>query len=206
VHVDSWVRLGRDYLEMLIVATVDAADVAEALDLAWRAFRKAAGDDAAGWDMARHAAFPELARFPVVIRAARESALAVREGGDGYGIANCSVRWARVVVRQLSGAVADIRGRRVEDDEGAAPEAPGNDPHARGCRPEVPAGRRSRSSGSVPESGRSGWSAATRPGPRRGDGASGPAGAREAQVRLTAVRILDLLILSVTAAARPADA
>jgi hypothetical protein len=28
-----------------------------------------------------------------------------------------------------------------------------------------------------------GWSAATRPGPQRGDGASGPAGAREAQLR-----------------------
>jgi hypothetical protein len=38
---------------VLIVATAAAADVAEALDLAWRAFRKAAGDDAAGWDMAR---------------------------------------------------------------------------------------------------------------------------------------------------------
>jgi hypothetical protein len=88
VHVDSWVRRGRDYLQVLIVATAGAADVAEALDLAWRAFRKAAGDDAAGWDMARHATFPERARFPVVIRAARESALAVREGGGGYGIPN----------------------------------------------------------------------------------------------------------------------
>lgn len=50
VHLDSWVRRGRDYLEMAIVATVGAADVAEALELAWQAFRKAAGDDA-GWDM-----------------------------------------------------------------------------------------------------------------------------------------------------------
>ena len=52
VHIDSWVRRGRDYLQIVIAATVDAADVAEALDLAWQAFRKAAGDDAAGWDMA----------------------------------------------------------------------------------------------------------------------------------------------------------
>ena len=29
--------------------TVDAADVAEALDLAWWAFQKAAGEDLAGW-------------------------------------------------------------------------------------------------------------------------------------------------------------
>jgi hypothetical protein len=37
---------------VVIVAAVDAADVAEALDLAWQSFRKAAGDDAAGWDTA----------------------------------------------------------------------------------------------------------------------------------------------------------
>jgi len=64
---------------VLFVATAAAADVAEALDLAWRAFRKAAGDDAAGWDMAW---------FPVVIGAAAESALAVRAGGGGDGIPN----------------------------------------------------------------------------------------------------------------------
>jgi hypothetical protein len=51
VRVDSWVRRGCDYLEMVIVATVDAADLADALDLAWQSFRKAAGDDG-GWDMA----------------------------------------------------------------------------------------------------------------------------------------------------------
>jgi hypothetical protein len=34
------------------VATVDAADVAEALDLAWWAFGKAAGEDLAGWALA----------------------------------------------------------------------------------------------------------------------------------------------------------
>jgi hypothetical protein len=37
---------------VVIAARVDAADVADALDLAWQAFRKAAGDDAAGWDIA----------------------------------------------------------------------------------------------------------------------------------------------------------
>jgi hypothetical protein len=51
-HIDSWIRRGRDYLQVVIVATVDAADVAGALDLAWRVFRKATGDDAEGWDMA----------------------------------------------------------------------------------------------------------------------------------------------------------
>ena len=34
VRVDSWVRRGRDYLQVVIVARVDAADMAEALDLA----------------------------------------------------------------------------------------------------------------------------------------------------------------------------
>jgi hypothetical protein len=37
---------------VVIVARVEAADVADALDLAWQAFRNAAGDDAAGWEMA----------------------------------------------------------------------------------------------------------------------------------------------------------
>jgi hypothetical protein len=49
VHIDSWVRRGRDYLQVVIAGTAGAAD---ALDLAWQSFRKAAGDDAAGWDMA----------------------------------------------------------------------------------------------------------------------------------------------------------
>jgi hypothetical protein len=56
LHVDSEIRRGRDYVRVIIVATVDAADVAEALDLAWWTFRKAAGEDLAGWDLARAAA------------------------------------------------------------------------------------------------------------------------------------------------------
>jgi hypothetical protein len=55
-RVDSWVRRGRDYLQVVIVATVTAGDVAEALDVAWRVFLKAAADDAAGWNMAGVAA------------------------------------------------------------------------------------------------------------------------------------------------------
>ncbi len=51
-RVDSEIRRGRDYVRAVIVATVDAADVAEALDLAWWAYQKAAGDDLAGWDLA----------------------------------------------------------------------------------------------------------------------------------------------------------
>ena len=42
-------RRGRDRVRVIIVATIDAADVAEALDLAWWTFRKAAGENLAGW-------------------------------------------------------------------------------------------------------------------------------------------------------------
>ena len=52
LHMDSEIRRGRDYVRVVIVATVDAADVAEALDLTWWTFRKAAGEDLAGWALA----------------------------------------------------------------------------------------------------------------------------------------------------------
>ena len=51
-RIDRELRRGRDYVRVVIVATVVADDVAEALDLAWWAFREAAGDDLAGWDAA----------------------------------------------------------------------------------------------------------------------------------------------------------
>jgi len=51
-RIDSEVRRGRDHVRVVVAATVEAADVAEALDRAWWVFRKAAGDDAEGWDTA----------------------------------------------------------------------------------------------------------------------------------------------------------
>ncbi len=51
-EIESEIRRGRDYVRVTITAAVDAADVAEALTAVWDAFRQAAGDDAAGWDMA----------------------------------------------------------------------------------------------------------------------------------------------------------
>ena len=56
MHLDSEIRRGRDCVRVVIVAAVDVADVAEALDLAWWAARKAAGEELAGWDLARAAA------------------------------------------------------------------------------------------------------------------------------------------------------
>jgi hypothetical protein len=49
-HIAGETRRGRDYLRVTIVMTVVAADVGQALVLAWRVFRKAAGDDlGVGW-------------------------------------------------------------------------------------------------------------------------------------------------------------
>lgn len=55
-HIESESRRGRDYVRITISVTIVAPDVAQALAAAWRAFRKAAGDDTAGWDMAGAAA------------------------------------------------------------------------------------------------------------------------------------------------------
>ena len=51
-EIESETRRGRDYVRVSIMAAVDAADVAEALTAARDAFRQAAGEDTAGWDMA----------------------------------------------------------------------------------------------------------------------------------------------------------
>jgi hypothetical protein len=51
-HIESETRRGRDYVRVTIAVTVSAPDVAQALAAAWWVFRKAASDDAAGWDMA----------------------------------------------------------------------------------------------------------------------------------------------------------
>ena len=50
--MDSESRRGRDYIRVVAVATVSAADVAEALATMWQVFRRAAGAGIEGWDMA----------------------------------------------------------------------------------------------------------------------------------------------------------
>ena len=55
-QIEGETRRGRDYVRVVIVMTVTASDVAEALGLAWQAFRQATGSDAGGWDMAGAAA------------------------------------------------------------------------------------------------------------------------------------------------------
>lgn len=49
-RVEGQIRRGRDYVRVTVTMTVTAADPAQALVVAWRVFRKAAGDDIAGWD------------------------------------------------------------------------------------------------------------------------------------------------------------
>lgn len=51
LRIDRELRRGRDYVRVVIVATAEAADVAEALGVTWQAVLTAAGDDPAGWDL-----------------------------------------------------------------------------------------------------------------------------------------------------------
>ncbi len=50
-HIDAESRRGRDYIRVTLARTIAAPDVAEALSIAWQAFREAAAGDARGWDM-----------------------------------------------------------------------------------------------------------------------------------------------------------
>jgi len=51
-QIETQTRRGADYVRVTIAAAVIAADVAEALTVAWGVFLQAADDDAHGWDMA----------------------------------------------------------------------------------------------------------------------------------------------------------
>jgi hypothetical protein len=52
LRIDSELRRGRDYVRVVIVATVEASDVGEALGITWQSFRQAAGDELPGWNLA----------------------------------------------------------------------------------------------------------------------------------------------------------
>jgi hypothetical protein len=51
-EITSELRRGPDYVRVTAAITVVAADVADALRIAWDAFGSAAGDDLTGWDVA----------------------------------------------------------------------------------------------------------------------------------------------------------
>jgi hypothetical protein len=54
--IASELRRGADYVRVTVALEVAAADMAEALTIAWDAFRGAAGGDLAGWEMTAAAA------------------------------------------------------------------------------------------------------------------------------------------------------
>jgi hypothetical protein len=66
-EIASELRRGADYVRVTIALTVLSADVAGALSIAWDAFRGAARDDLAGWEVAAAAA--EVTPEPPLIRA-----------------------------------------------------------------------------------------------------------------------------------------
>jgi hypothetical protein len=61
-EIASELRRGADYVRVTVAVTVVTTDVAGALAIAWDAFRSAAQDDVAGWEVAAAAAQvqPEL--------------------------------------------------------------------------------------------------------------------------------------------------
>ncbi len=50
-QIERELRRGRDFVRVVVVMTVVAADVGQALVIGWRVFRRAAGVDLAGWDI-----------------------------------------------------------------------------------------------------------------------------------------------------------
>ena len=105
-QIASELRSGANYVRVIVAVTVAAADVADALAIAWEAFRGAAGDDLTGWEVAAAAAEvqpePPLTsaggatrsgaggRLPAgtrPVRAADEAAVQVHPGGHSQHVA-----------------------------------------------------------------------------------------------------------------------
>jgi hypothetical protein len=63
-HVEKESRRGRDYVRVTVGMTVMAADVAQALVIAWRAFKRAAAEGIEGWDTASASAEVQPADSP----------------------------------------------------------------------------------------------------------------------------------------------
>jgi hypothetical protein len=66
-EIASELRRGADYVRVTIAFTILATDVADALAIGWDAFRSAARDDLAGWEVT--AATAEVQPEPPLIRA-----------------------------------------------------------------------------------------------------------------------------------------
>jgi hypothetical protein len=61
-------RRGADYVRVTVALAVAASDVADALSIAWDAFREAAGDDLAGWEVTAAAAEVRPGTGPALAR------------------------------------------------------------------------------------------------------------------------------------------
>ena len=109
-EIASELRRGADYVRVTIALTVAATDVADALAIAWDAFRSAARDDLAGWEVTAAAArgpagaainlrqrLHSAACSVACLRAGRQSArdeaaLQLHPGGQGEHVAAFLVR------------------------------------------------------------------------------------------------------------------
>ena len=76
-EIESETCRGATFVRVTITAAVDAIDVADAIAITWDAFRAAAGDDDAGWDMASASA---------EIRPEEQLATRLRPAGPGAGV------------------------------------------------------------------------------------------------------------------------
>jgi hypothetical protein len=70
-EIASELRRGADYVRVTLALTVLSTDVADALTIAWDAFRSAARDDLAGWEVT--VATAEVQPEPPFIRASRHT-------------------------------------------------------------------------------------------------------------------------------------
>jgi hypothetical protein len=52
LRIDSEFRRGRDYVRVVMLATAEAEDLADALGLVWQAFGEASRMDTGGWELA----------------------------------------------------------------------------------------------------------------------------------------------------------
>ena len=77
LRVDRQIRRGRDSVRIVIAATAEASDVAEALSLTWNATMRAAGEDAGGWDLAAASAEVQPV-YPLAVPAPAEAAETAR--------------------------------------------------------------------------------------------------------------------------------
>ena len=68
-EIASELRRGAGYVRVTLALTILSTDVADALTIAWDAFRSAARDDLAGWEVTA-----EVTPEPPLIRARRSSA------------------------------------------------------------------------------------------------------------------------------------